>query len=242
MVNTINTRVKEIGNGVAGVDYKIAGFAWFQGWSDAEKGGGWVEHEYEQNMADLITDVRAEFKEPTLPFIIAGPGMDGYGSRGKSNILNAQRRVADRPELNESTIYVESRIFAAKYSCLEMDDAICLRDGVGLSDAGCDGEDKRGGCACNDIIRGLEAALPDSKRKCGGKVNGDQGQHWAWNARSYFKVGQKMGEVTLTPTLTLTLTLTLNLNLSLTLTSTLALTRCGRRCWASRCCAPPPPS
>ena len=210
MVNTINTRLKKIGNGVAGVDYKIAGFAWFQGWSDAEKGGGWIEAEYEQNMADLINDTRDEFNEPTLPFIIAGPGMDGYGSRGKAVICNAMRRVADRPELNESTIYVESRIFAPKYSCLEMDDAVCLRNGVGLSDAGCDGE-TNSGCACNEIIKGLEADLPDSKRECGRKVNDDQGQHWKWNARSYFKVGQKMGEVTPTPTPTPTLTLTLTL-------------------------------
>ena len=212
MVETIKDRLKEIGNGVKDTDYKIAGFAWFQGWSDSDRKPAWVEDEYEQNMADFITDVRAEFEEPALPFILAGPGMDGYDSRGKANICNAQRRAADRPELNESTIYVESRIFSAKYACLNMDDAACIRHGVGLSDAGCDGG-THSDCACNEIIKGLEADLPDSKRECGRKVNDDQGQHWKWNARSYFKVGQKMGEVTLTPTPTPTLTLTQTLTL-----------------------------
>ena len=143
-------------------------------------------------MADFIKDVRAEFKEPDLPFILAGPGMDGYGSRGKSNILNAQRRVADRPELNESTIYAETRTFAAKYACLDMDDATCL----GLSDAGCDGVNNVG-CACADIIHHLEAGYPDG---CEGRgeVHPDQKQHWSWNARS-------SSNATLTLTLTLTL-------------------------------------
>ena len=54
-------------------------------------------------MADLVQSVRADFNEPALPFIISGPGMDGYGSRGKANICNAQRRAAERPEFNELT-------------------------------------------------------------------------------------------------------------------------------------------
>ena len=112
MVSTIKNRLDEIGT--KDIDYKIAGFAWFQGWSDATSKPDWVEHEYEENMADFIKDVRAEFNESALPFIISGPGMDGYESRGKANICNAQRRAADRPELNESTIYVESRTFAAR--------------------------------------------------------------------------------------------------------------------------------
>jgi hypothetical protein len=151
----------------------------------------------EDNMADFVESVRDDFNEPALPFIISGPGMDGYGSRGKANICNAQRRAADRPEL-KSTIYVESRIFAAKYACLDMKDTVC----EGLSDAGCDGSD-RSGCACQDIIEALKHANPDYKRQCGYKVNEEQGQHWSWNARSYFKVGQKMGEVTLTLALAL---------------------------------------
>ena len=206
MVDTINAHLDNIGT--KNVDYKIAGFAWFQGWTDASKSRSWLEHEYEDNMVDFVKSVRADFidsglysaDDPALPFIISGPGMDGYGSGGKAKICNGQRRAADRPELNETTIYVESRIFAAKYACLNMNDMAC----AGLSDAGCDGINNEG-CACWEIIEALQAKNPDYKKKCGYKVNEEQGQHWSWNGRSYFKVGQKMGEVTLTLTLTLTL-------------------------------------
>ena len=206
MVSTIKAKLDKIGT--KNVHYKIAGFAWFQGWTDASKSRPWIEHEYEDNMVDFVKSVRTDFidrglysaDEPALPFIISGPGMDGYGSRGKANVCNAQRRAADREELNETTIYVESRIFAAKYACLNMDDTAC----AGLSDAGCNGKDNKG-CACAEIIKALKKENPDYKKQCGYKVNEEQGQHWSWNGRSYFKVGQKMGEVTLTLTLTLTL-------------------------------------
>jgi hypothetical protein len=167
-------------------------------------------------VADLVQSVRADFNEPALPFIISGPGMDGYRSRGKANICNAQRRAADRPELNESVIYVESRIFAAKYACLDMNDTVC----EGLSDAGCDGSDNSG-CACQDIIDALKKLNPDYKRQCNFKV--ELPQPWIWNARSYFKVGQKMGEVTLTLTPALYSPLSLSLSLSLILGGSAAL-------------------
>ena len=43
MVRTIKNRLKEIKT--KGNDYHIAGFAWFQGWSDATSKPDWVEHE-----------------------------------------------------------------------------------------------------------------------------------------------------------------------------------------------------
>ena len=110
--------------------------------------------------------------------------MDGFTSRGKRVLLQAQRRVAERPELNASVIYVESRTFAAKYTCLRMNDTVC----EGKSD-----ED------CQDLIDALKELEPDYKEHpCGYNVNGEQSHHWSWNAWSYFKVGQKMGEVALT--------------------------------------------
>ena len=145
-------------------------------------------------MVDFIKDVRAEFDQPAMPFIIGGPGMDGYESRGKQVICNSQRRAADRPEINETVAYIETRTFAARYACLDMDDAACL----GLSDAGCDGRDNIG-CACADIIEGLKAN--QSGGSCNSKVNPDQEHHWSWNARSLVAL-----TTTLTPIPTLTLT------------------------------------
>jgi hypothetical protein len=133
----------------------------------------------EVNMAEFVQDVRAEFNEPALPFIIGGPGMDGYNSRGKAAICNAQSRAASRPEINETTVYIETRIFAARYSCLGLDDDAC----DGLSNAGCDGDEDAPGCACNDLIDTKKDANDDYKRQCGYKVYEKQGQHWSWNGR-----------------------------------------------------------
>ena len=43
MVSTIKERLNQIGT--KDVDYKIAGFVWFQGWSDASKSNDWIEDE-----------------------------------------------------------------------------------------------------------------------------------------------------------------------------------------------------
>ena len=130
-------------------------------------------------MVDFIKDVRVEFDQPAMPFIIGGPGMDGYSSRGKAVICNAQSRAATHPEINETTVYVETRIFAARYSCLDLDDDAC----DGLSNAGCDGDEDVPGCACNDLIETKKDANPDYKRQCGYKVYDGQEQHWSWNGR-----------------------------------------------------------
>ena len=45
MVKTIKNRLREIGT--KGNDYEIAGFTWFQGWSDARLQPDWVEDECE---------------------------------------------------------------------------------------------------------------------------------------------------------------------------------------------------
>ena len=67
-------------------------------------------------MVHFIKDVRDAFNESDLPFILAGPGMKGFQDKngGKGAICEAQKKAADRPELNESTAYVESRHFAPK--------------------------------------------------------------------------------------------------------------------------------
>ena len=54
----------------------IAGFAWFQGWNDGESET--YLNEYEQNLINLIADVRSEFEVPDLPFVI---GLTGNGGR-----------------------------------------------------------------------------------------------------------------------------------------------------------------
>jgi alpha-galactosidase len=47
---------------------------WHQGWNDA---GEPFASEYKNNLPDLISDLRAEFGNPNLPFTIATTGMGG---------------------------------------------------------------------------------------------------------------------------------------------------------------------
>lgn len=57
-----------------GRGYQIVGIGWHQGWND---GGEPLASEYKDNLPDLISDLRAEFGKPDLPFVIATTGMGG---------------------------------------------------------------------------------------------------------------------------------------------------------------------
>jgi alpha-galactosidase len=77
----------------AGQGYQIAGFGWHQGWAD---GGNtaWA-NEYQQNLANLIDDLRVEFGSPNLPISIADSGFFGVGGQ-TGNLLtvkNAQDAI-----------------------------------------------------------------------------------------------------------------------------------------------------
>ncbi|MCH7228854.1 invasin domain 3-containing protein [Haloferula sp. A504] len=61
----------------SGRGYQIVGFAWHQGTSD--KAPVEVAEEYKFNLPDLIADVRTEFANPDLPFVIASAGMQNDG-------------------------------------------------------------------------------------------------------------------------------------------------------------------
>eukprot|EP00964_Phaeocystis_antarctica_P094466 scaffold61196_cov63-Phaeocystis_antarctica.AAC.1 len=126
-------------------------------------------------MVHFIKDVRDAFNESDLPFILAGPGMKGFQDKngGKGAICEAQKKAADRPELNESTAYVESRHFAPKYACLDME---------------CHSE-----AECDELIDQKEA---ETGMSCSDALY-DAGHHYDWSASSYFKVGDAMGEAAL---------------------------------------------
>ncbi|MDA9774480.1 M66 family metalloprotease, partial [Saprospiraceae bacterium] len=60
----------------SGQQIEIAGFTWFQGWNDGAE-DAYLE-EYEQNLINLISDVRNELNVPNLPVLI---GLTGNGGR-----------------------------------------------------------------------------------------------------------------------------------------------------------------
>lgn len=94
-----------------GLQPKISGFVWFQGWNDMfdDKARG----EYEQNLANLIHDVRRHLKQPELPIVIGELGNGGEDAgQNMKEIRNAQAAVAKREEFKGTVTYVKTTAFA----------------------------------------------------------------------------------------------------------------------------------
>jgi hypothetical protein len=87
-----------------GRGHEIAGFVWFQGWNDMINEASVAE--YEENLANLIKDVRKELGVPNLPIVIGETGnCDNMPFR------KAQAAVAKRPEFKGTVAFVETGEF-----------------------------------------------------------------------------------------------------------------------------------
>ncbi|MCG8699605.1 MAG: hypothetical protein MI922_16240, partial [Bacteroidales bacterium] len=91
-INEVKTNIGSFLPKYAGVDVEIeiAGFVWFQGWNDG--GNSTYANGYEQNLTDLITDLRNDLGITDLPVVI------GQSHRGGENgliIQAAQQSVGD---------------------------------------------------------------------------------------------------------------------------------------------------
>jgi hypothetical protein len=112
-VNKTLAMIDKVVPGYKGQGYEIAGFAWFQGHKDS-----FTEElidEYEKNLANLINDVRKEFKAPKLPAVVATVGFQGHNMDEKFvRIFNAQMAVSDpgkHPEFAGNVASVNTRDF-----------------------------------------------------------------------------------------------------------------------------------
>jgi hypothetical protein len=97
-----------------GGGYELTGFVWYQGWNDGVDPKNAVP-EYEQNLANLIRDVRKDLKAPNLPFVIGeltGPWVDA--PRSWKALRQAQAAVAARPELQGTVLFVPTHDFVRK--------------------------------------------------------------------------------------------------------------------------------
>jgi hypothetical protein len=94
-----------------GID--IVGFGWHQGWNDLIDGARRAE--YEENMADFISDIRDDLNAPDLPFVIAASGFGGANANSNVlTVLNAQMAMADAntyPEFEGNVAAVDTRDF-----------------------------------------------------------------------------------------------------------------------------------
>ena len=106
-------QIAKIVPGYKGQGYEIAGFVWWQGHKDS--GTAELIEEYEQNLVNLINDVRKEFKAPRMPAAVATVGFGGHNMADKFlKILNAQMAVADpkkHPEFSGTVASVDTRDF-----------------------------------------------------------------------------------------------------------------------------------
>jgi hypothetical protein len=100
----------EVREALAGLDHELAGFVWYQGWNDGCTKG--AVPEYEQNLVNLIKDVRKEFKAPRLPVVIGeltGPWVEATGDWAK--LRQAQAAAVARPEFKGNVLFVETHDF-----------------------------------------------------------------------------------------------------------------------------------
>ncbi|MCF7733780.1 MAG: hypothetical protein K9N23_18975, partial [Akkermansiaceae bacterium] len=89
-------------------EYEIAGFVWQQGWNDMVTAAAIPE--YEQNLVNLVDDLRLEFNLPKLPVVIGELGNGGAnGSADMMAFRLAQRNAAARLD---NTLFVETHDFA----------------------------------------------------------------------------------------------------------------------------------
>jgi hypothetical protein len=91
--------------------YELAGFVWYHGWNDGVEPKKAVP-EYEQNLVNLIKDVRKEFKAPNLPVVVGeltGPWVDAPGEW--ATLRKAQAAAAARPEFRGNVLFASTRDF-----------------------------------------------------------------------------------------------------------------------------------
>lgn len=83
-MNTANAALSNLD--AAGVDYEIAGILWMQGESDADENQA---ASYEANLRNFIANLRLQFSNPTLPFIVARVRDHFGGDSGQAAIVRA---------------------------------------------------------------------------------------------------------------------------------------------------------
>lgn len=97
-----------------GQGHELAGFVWYQGWNDGVDPKKAVP-EYEQNLVNLIRDVRKDLQAPRLPVVIGeltGPWVEAPGAW--ATLRKAQAHAASRPELEGNVLFVSTHDFVRR--------------------------------------------------------------------------------------------------------------------------------
>jgi hypothetical protein len=94
-----------------GRGYELAGLVWYQGWNDGVDPKRAVP-EYEQNLVNLIRDVRKEFNSPKLPVVVGeltGPWVKAEGAWDM--LRKAQENAVERYEVDGNALFVPTHDF-----------------------------------------------------------------------------------------------------------------------------------
>ncbi len=96
-----------------GIPMEIAGFVWFQGFSDQHPDRA---AEYERNLACFIRDLRKDLKAPTMPFVIPMIGFNGSKepTGGCLTVQNAQWAMNAVPEFKGNVKAFRTDVFVDK--------------------------------------------------------------------------------------------------------------------------------
>ncbi len=97
--------------GYKGQGYELAGFVWYHGWNDGVDPKNAIL-EYEQNLVNLIHDIRKAWKAPKLPIVIGeltGAWVDAPPEW--EQLRKAQAAAAERPEFAGTVKFVPTRDF-----------------------------------------------------------------------------------------------------------------------------------
>lgn len=113
MVDQIREATANLKNDFPGCngEFELAGLVWYHGWNDGVDPATAVP-EYEQNLVNLIHDLRDEFGIPDLPVVIGeltGPWIEAPGEW--ESLRRAQAAAAARPEFQGTVGFVETRNF-----------------------------------------------------------------------------------------------------------------------------------
>lgn len=97
-----------------GQGYELAGFVWYHGWNDGVDPKNAVP-EYEQNLVNLIKDVRKDLDAPKLPVVIGEiTGPWAIAPPEWEKLRKAQAAAAARPEFQGNVVFVPTRDFVRK--------------------------------------------------------------------------------------------------------------------------------
>jgi hypothetical protein len=106
-MNSIGDRIEAL----RGRKMELAGFVWYQGWNDGVDPQRAIP-EYEENLCNLIRDVRKEFGVPGLPVVIGeltGAWKDAPPEWER--LRSAQAAVQKRSEFAPNVLFVSTRDF-----------------------------------------------------------------------------------------------------------------------------------